>query len=167
MKISELNKSDYEIRNYHKLDLILSDLCKMVIAGQKKDKDYGMVAACVLDVDNNIVARTSKKVDGKWSHAERNAISAYEKKYGKIPEGSIIITTCSPCSETMDDRYGESCTDLINQSPVKKVYSGYEDPTQPEEDREYNEMVTKNKSIRDLCKKFAATFLDKEKKSLT
>ena len=156
------DQSDYEIRNYHKLDKILVELCNEIIEGQKTDPDmYGMVASCVLDLDQNRTTSTSTKDGDKWKHAERNAIDAYNEIYGDIPEGSIIITTLSPCSEHMHDRYGESCTDLINQSTVKKVYSGYTDPTQKEEDREFNIMETENSSIRDLCKRFADTFLGK------
>jgi hypothetical protein len=59
----------------------------------------------------------------------------------------------------MDERYGEDCTDLINQHGVKKVYAGYMDPTQEEEHRDFNIMETENGSIRDMCKEFADTFL--------
>jgi pyrimidine deaminase RibD-like protein len=170
MKITELLKndahdqSDYEIRNYKKLDGILSKLCEMVISGQKRNNQhFGMVAACVLDNDNNIVFGINLPAGGdKRVHAEKVAMEEYQKKYGDIPEGSIILTTCSPCSESMDEREGESCTDYINNSNVKKVYCGFHDPTQHEEHRKFNLMETQNKSIRDLCKKFASTFLDYE-----
>ena len=106
MKIRDLFESDtdYEIRNLEKLDLILVDLCKLVIECQKKDSDhYGMVAAAVLDPDNNVVSRCNYPAeDGKRIHAERAAMEAYEKEYGDIPEGSIILTTLSPCSELHD-----------------------------------------------------------------
>ena len=154
------SQDDYEIRNYKKLDSILNDLCKLVIKGQRRDSDkYGMVAAAVLDSDQNLVASTSTSNGNKWIHAERNAIERYISKHGDIPEGSIIVTTCSPCSETMADRYKESCTDFINQQGIKKVYAGYMDPTQDEDQREFNIIETENSSIRELCKKFANTFL--------
>lgn len=156
-----MRASDFEIRNYEKLDRILSKLCDLVDKGQSSDNDYGMVAAAVLDPKNRIVARLNRPAsNGKRIHAERAAMEAYEKEYGSIPEGSIIITTCSPCSEHMDERYGESCTELINQSIVKKVYAGYMDPTQEEEHREFNIMETEDESIRSRCKQFADTFLD-------
>lgn len=163
MKMNELlEDASSEIHNYKKLDGILHELCKLVVKGQKTNSDhYGMVAAAVLDPDNQLVARLNLPADnGKRIHAERAAMDAYNQEYGEIPEGSIIITTCSPCSEHMDERYKESCTDLINNSPVKKVYTGYIDPTQEEEHRDFNIMETENESIRDLCKKFAETFLD-------
>jgi len=160
--------SDYEIHNYKKLDRILTMLCKMVIEGQKKDKEYyGMVAACVLDPDNQMVAKVNYPTDdGLRVHAERAAMEAYQAKYGEIPEGSIIVTTLSPCNErsdeTADGRAGNNCTDLINHSPVHKVYCGYMDPSQGDEahnERDFNLMETENGSIRDLCKSFADTFL--------
>jgi pyrimidine deaminase RibD-like protein len=170
MKIRDLFESDtdYEIRNLEKLDLILVDLCKLVIEYQKKDSDhYGMVAAAVLDPDNNVVSRCNYPAeDGKRIHAERAAMEAYEKEYGDIPEGSIILTTLSPCSElhdvTADGRHGPSCTNLINNSIIHKVYCGYMDPSQNDnehDERTFTLQETNNAGIRDLCKQFADTFL--------
>lgn len=167
MRFVEFNQSDYEIRNLTKLDGILVNLCNMIIEGQKKDHEYyGMVAAAVLDPDNNLVAEVNFPRDGLRVHAERAAMESYVKKYGDIPEGSIILTTLSPCSElhdvTADDRYGESCTELINNSTVHKVYCGYWDPSQGDdehEERRFTLEETRNPDIRKLCKKFADTFL--------
>ena len=158
---------DQEIHNYSKLDNILEKLCDMVVKGQKSDKDYGMVAACVLDPDNNIVAGlNSPGTNGKRVHAERVAIEKYENKYGTVPEGSIIITTLSPCNESDDEtamgRVGESCTDYLNSKGIEKVYCGYMDPTQDNFNREFNIMETSDKAIRHKCKQFADTFLKKE-----
>jgi len=166
-KVGLEESMDSEIHNYHKLDRILQKLCEMVIKGQDSDKDYGMVAACVLDPDNNMVAGlNSPGADGKRVHAERVAIEKYEHKYGEVPKGSIVITTLSPCNESHDetaaDRVGESCTDYINSKGIGKVYCGYMDPTQDNNNRNFNLMETSDKSIREECKKFADTFLKHE-----
>jgi len=163
MKVNELlESSNDEIHSYKKLDTYLYQLCNLVVNGQKKNKEqFGMVAAGILDPDNNFVPGINLPgPNNTRRHAERVAIDNYNKQYGDIPEGSICITTCSPCSEHMDERYGESCTDLINQHGIKKVYAGYMDPTQDEEQREYNIMETANSSIRNMCKQFADTFLN-------
>ena len=158
MRFGEFKRASQE-----HLDEILVRLCAMVVDGQKKDPDhYGMVAAAVLDPDNNCVAATSYNEDGKWVHAERAAIDAYHSRGGRIPAGSIIITTCSPCSEKMDDRYSESCTDLINDTGVDLVYAGYEDPTQHESQAKFKVEVSDNPKIHELCHVFASTFMDKE-----
>ena len=156
--------SEEEIHNYTKLDKILKKLCEMVVKGQKSDKDYGMVAACVLDPNDNIVAGlNSPGTDSKRVHAERVAIEKYEQKYGEVPEGSIVITTLSPCNEhddeTAADRVGESCAEYINSKGIEKVYCGYIDPTQDNDIRNFNLLETSDKSIREECKKFADTFL--------
>ena len=161
--ISE-SRSDYEIHNRPKLDSILADLCQMIIAGQRSDPHYyGFVAAAVVDPRNQICkavnyydTRTGNRV-----HAERAALDAYYEKYGEKPNrGSIIVTTCSPCSvDSMDGRYGQSCTDLINESGVHKVYAGFEDPTQEEPQKHFNLEITDNPKINKLCQKFADTFL--------
>jgi pyrimidine deaminase RibD-like protein len=156
-----MRASDFEIRNYEKLDRILSKLCELVNKGQSSDKDYGMVAAAVLDPSNQLVARLNRPGrDGKRIHAEHAAMEAYQQKYGDIPAGSIILTTLSPCNEHMDERDGPSCTSIINDSPVKKVYCGYIDPTQDDDTRQFNVLETANKQIRQQCKEFADTFLD-------
>jgi pyrimidine deaminase RibD-like protein len=160
-----MRASDFEISNYDKLDTILSRLCKLVERGQESEKDYGMVAACVLDPSNRVVAGLNYPgKDGLRVHAERAAMEAYNKKHGDVPEGSIIITTLSPCNEDGTDmarhRYGSSCTDYINQTVIKKVYCGYIDPSQTDDTRQFNLMETSDKSIRQQCKQFADTFLD-------
>jgi pyrimidine deaminase RibD-like protein len=156
-----MRASDFEIHNYSKLDNILSKLCDMVVQGQKSDKDYGMVAAAVVDPDNQIVARLNRPgIDGKRIHAEHAAMEDYTHKYGPIPEGSIVVTTLSPCNEHMDERDGPSCTSIINDSTVKKVYCGYMDPTQDDDTRQFNLMETADRELRTRCKQFADTFLD-------
>lgn len=170
MKINEIlteaviigENSDNEIHNYNKLDKILYKLCNMVEQGNNtRPEYYGMVAAAVLDPTNQIVARLNRPgKDGKRIHAERAAMTDYVNKYGSIPSGSIVITTLSPCNEHMDERDGASCTDIINNSSIKKVYCGYIDPTQDNDTRQFNLLETADKNIRNQCKQFADTFLD-------
>jgi len=163
MKLYEFTDADYQIHDRDFLDRCLVELVRLVIEGQNLDPEkFGMVAACVLDPDRRAVARTSMKIDEKWVHAERNAMDSYEREYGEIPEGSIILTTLSPCDNPMTDRYSGSCTDYINQSPVKKVYCGYRDPSQHDEDFDFTMECTDNRDIRKLCKKLAWTFLGTE-----
>jgi pyrimidine deaminase RibD-like protein len=156
--------SDFEIRNRDKLDDILVNLCEMVIWGKKNNPDeYGMVAAAVLDPDNNLVSALNHQTQAGDVHGERAAIDAYHSKFGDIPEGSIIITTCSPCSEPMPNRAGDSCTDLINSTTVHKVYAGYRDPSQETmSSKTWHLEITRNKKIQQLCKSFADTWLKDE-----
>jgi len=151
----------YVIRNYKKLDRILVELCGMILQGQKTNPEkFGMVAACVLDIDNRKVCRVNYLTkNNKRVHAERAAMNAYEKEYGSIPIGSIVITTLSPCSEHMDDRFGRSCTHLINNSNIHKVYCGYIDPTQQGDVRSFSLKETENLIIKKSCKKIADNFL--------
>lgn len=157
---------DYQVHNTPKLDRILTRLIKMVIQGQEKDSDhYGMVAAAVVDPDNRII--TGINLSGKGNtrvHAERVAIDKYTKQYGEIPQGSIIVTTLSPCNEygtdMADERSGSSCTDLINTTRVHKVYAGYADPSQHDHsEQDFTVTVTDNRDIKQMCKRLADTFL--------
>lgn len=161
-----MKPQDFQIHSTGKLDKILVKCCELIIKYYQKDPDYwGRVAACVLDPDNNAVFGVNHRAsDGTSKHGERVAIENYEKKYGTIPEGSIIITTLSPCSLGIADRYEESCTDLVANKGVRKVYCGYSDPTQSDSDeyihKKFHEQETRNEKIRELCKKIADTFLD-------
>ena len=158
-----MRASDFEVRNHDKLDNILVRLCELVIQGQQKNQDLGMVAAAVLDPDNNCVVGINYPAkDGKRVHAERAAIDSYYARFGPIPEGSIILTTCSPCTQEMSEREGVNCSDLVDEVGVHKVYAGYQDPTQSQGHKKYHLEITRNPKIQALCKAFADTFLKDE-----
>jgi pyrimidine deaminase RibD-like protein len=158
------HRGDYELRNYHKLDKYLAELCDLVEKGQASGKDFGMVAAGILPLKGDYMARLNRPGENGRIHAEHAVIEDFIKKYGSIPEGSVIITTLSPCNTPMDERDGPSCADLLNEHGIQKVYCGYIDPTQhdgAEDNREYNLVETSNKELRSRCEAFADTFLDK------
>jgi len=153
-----------EVVNYKKLDRFVIQCVERVIQAKKKDLDYyGMVGACVIDPEQRAVFGVNHRDQaGKRIHAERAAIMNYHGKYGAVPEGSIIISTLSPCNEPMDERHGVSCTDLINQSNVKKVYCGYIDPTQDSNQRLFGQVESSNPDVRKICKTLADTFLSED-----
>lgn len=161
---TNMRASDFQITDHEKLDEILVRLCEMVVEGQKKTKyNLGMVAAAVLDPDNNCVVGINYPTqDGKRVHAERAAIDSYTARFGDIPEGSIIITTCSPCTQPMAERAGINCSDLVDQVGVHRVYAGYKDPTQDFDSKRYHIEITRNQKIQALCRAFADTFLKDE-----
>jgi pyrimidine deaminase RibD-like protein len=153
---------DFQIHSTDRLDRILAQLCQLIIDGKKTNPDYyGMVSAAILDPNNNLVMAVNHVDDStdQRVHAERAAVNKYASQYGKVPAGSIIITTLSPCSEHMSDRFGESCTDFINSLDIHKVYCGYEDPTQHVDHKQFHTRETRNPKLRELCKQFADTFL--------
>jgi hypothetical protein len=60
----------------------------------------------------------------------------------------------------MDERYGESCTDLLSDYAIEKCYAGWQDPTQhPAEDYPFNLKITDNADIFNTCRDIAASFL--------
>jgi pyrimidine deaminase RibD-like protein len=158
-----MRAADFETQDQAQLDQILIGLCEVVVQGQQKDQDLGVVAAAVLDPDNNCVVGINYPApNGQRVHGERAAIDAYQARFGPIPKGSIIITTCSPCTQDMSERVGINCSDLIDEVGVHKVYAGYQDPSQGQIHNEYLLEITRNPKIRKLCEKFADTFLKKE-----
>lgn len=161
MKIFEFIDVQLRPSNYRKFDSILLDLCNLIRQGQKKDNSYfGLVAACVLDPTGNKILRINHRDSkGKRIHAERAAVDAFISKYGKIPKGSIVITTLSPCTEPMDDRHGRSCSKLIGDTPIREVYCGYVDPTQTIGGHKFKIKQSENSRVQKLCKHFSDQFL--------
>lgn len=163
-----IQSDNFKITNTPKLDRLLVRCLELLLKKRKERPEYwGLVAACVLDTDNRAVFGVNHITkSGTRKHAERVAIERYEKKYGPVPAGSIIITTLSPCSASMSERWGDSCTSVINDTSVGKVYCGYEDPTQSDNQnylrKQFHTKTTRNKHIRALCKQIADSFLDKE-----
>jgi pyrimidine deaminase RibD-like protein len=164
-----MRAEDFEITDHDKLDDILVRLCEMVVEGQYKKKlNLGVVAAAVLDPDMNCVVGINYPTrDGLRVHAERAAIDSYTARFGEIPSGSIIITTCSPCTQPMAEREGINCSDLVDQVGIHRVYAGYKDSTQDVDGQNYRIEITRNAKIRALCRAFAATFLDENLNELS
>jgi len=136
------------------LDRILVELCELVIKGQQEDQNHsGMVGACVVGPKGRAYS-TSHNDNGKWSHAEREAIEYYESAYGPVDDTCSVVTTLSPCTNKMSDRAGSSCADFLASKGISKVYCGYKDPTQGGEYK-----VTDNSKIKHICKELADTFL--------
>ena len=155
-----MRAEDFEITNTTRLDEILTELCALVIQGQSKGQDLGLVGAAVLDPDNNCVVGINYPTrSGQRVHAERAAIDSYTARFGAIPEGSIMITTLNPCSQPMAERVGDSCTSFIQQHGIHKVYCGYRDPAQVDANKTFHLQMTRNPKIQALCRAFAVTFV--------
>jgi pyrimidine deaminase RibD-like protein len=135
------------------LDAILAKLCEMILEGQDSDSEfYGMVGACVVCPGGELVYGVNYEAkDGTRVHAERAAL----ERCADVSPECIIVTTLSPCNRPMDERSGESCENLIASYGISHVYCGYKDPTQDQD----NSIETQNTKIRELCKRFADTFL--------
>jgi pyrimidine deaminase RibD-like protein len=157
---TDMRASDFERSDQDQLDEILTGLCELVIQGQHKNQDLGMVAAAVLDPDMNCVVGINYPTrNGKRVHAERAAIDSYTARFGPVPPGSTVVTTLNPCSHDMAEREGSSCTDLVQQHGIHKVYCGVIDPEQVINNPAFDLEVTSNSKIQALCKAFANTFL--------
>jgi pyrimidine deaminase RibD-like protein len=151
-----------EITKLGKLDSVLEKCIDMIRRGHETDPEkYGRVAACLIDNKNNhTYAINMPGPNGTRRHAERMAIDRHLKSHGRIGPNAIMITTLSPCVRHMDERDGESCTDLLSDYGIEKCYAGWQDPTQhPAEDYPFNLQVTDNADIFNTCKDIAASFL--------
>jgi len=150
---------------YELCDRTLVELCSGIIEHQKQDADkYGLVAAAVIDPERRVVKGINYLLPtGKRVHAERAAIANYIRKHGAIPADSMVVTTLSPCANRMSERDGPSCTELLNDSPVTRVYAGYQDPTQRHLAHDgFDVVYTQNAKIESVCKSIADCFLKEE-----
>lgn len=156
---------DFKIHSEERLDVLLADCIELLFQRRRENPEYwGLVSAAIMDPDEVIVFGVNHITkDGTRKHAERVAIENYENRFGTVPPGSIIVTTLSPCSDDMSERWGDSCTELINHSDIRKVYAGYEDSQQVDTDRyrhkRFRVKVTENPRLRELCQRISATFL--------
>ena len=139
----------------------------MIVTAVDQDQDAGMVAAAVVDPNNNIVSRIGINQDGHWVHAERYAIEEYQRQFGNIPNGTTIVTTLSPCtSDNMELRSGDSCCSLLEELGIKEVYCGYYDPEQAYGYPKYKLIETTNPKIKELCRQIAQRMFDRDKEDL-
>ena len=151
-----------EITKLGKLDSVLERCIDMIYRGQETNPEkYGRVAACLIDNNNNhTYAINLPGPNGTRRHAERVAIDKHLKLHGDIGPNAIMVTTLSPCVNSMDERDGESCTELLSDYGIEKCYAGWQDPTQqPETDYPFNLQVTDNADIFNTCQHIAASFL--------
>jgi len=159
MRLSEFTQPKLPFSR-DKLDDLLIDLCEKVIKGQEEAPDfYGMVASAVIDPNGKMVTGINYLYGNQRIHAERDAIDRYEEGHGKLPKGSMVVTTLSPCNTAKypnhPERYGDDCQQLLDNLGVKYVYCGYKNP----EENPDSSVETNNPKIKKLCKQFADTFL--------
>jgi pyrimidine deaminase RibD-like protein len=154
MKTVDVDRSKY-------YDAILTQVCSKVLHLYKKDKNkYGLCGSVVLNTDNKIAFGIYHPNTGV--HSERDAIDNYESKYGELTSTCIILTTCSPCTDPMKNRKGESCRDMIDKTPIGYVYAGFRDPTQHTFDKKkYKLVITDNEKLNTLCAMFATSWINK------
>lgn len=157
--------SDYAIHSIPKLDTVLARCCELVLEYRRWDPDYwGMVGSCIIDRHNNHVYGVNHRTGGKRNHAEVAAIQNYINKYGD-PDfgGAIVVTTLSPCTTDIDQPGGINCTEYIADYGIKKVYCGWQDPTQIDNPvyrgKRFHLKETRNPKLRLICEKMAMTFL--------
>jgi len=67
----------------------------------------------------------------------------------------------------MSERWGDSCTEMINDSDIRKVYAGCEDRPQVDTDqyrhKRFRVKVTENPRLRKLCQQIAKPITDRSK----
>lgn len=120
------------------LDSLLQQCLDQIYSSWDGNVQSGAVGAAVILPSGEIVFGVStKSKDGLWIHAERQAINKVVEKYGKVPENSKILTTLEPCFDTMPNRVGCSCSELIHQNNIDFTYCGLEDDMQQELNPDY------------------------------
>lgn len=164
MKFNEITK---EIP-FEDLDQILVKLCEMIVDALATDPEAAMVGAAIVDLNGHQVLRLGEKISPtEWNHAERTVIADYQSAYGNIPEGSILVTTLSPCNKQhMALRHGTSCKDLIEQAGIKEVYIGYYDPKQEDVTPNFKMYETDNPKIKEACERISQAMFQRDEEHI-
>jgi pyrimidine deaminase RibD-like protein len=106
-------------------DRLLYDVIA-VLADKWSDPKCGLVSCGLFSPKHPPVIKTSlQHEEGKWIHAERNAIDNFVLKYGPPGDDTIVIVTLSPCISTISSaRVGSSCSDLLLGYGLRSVHIG-------------------------------------------
>lgn len=149
-----------DVVDKYSMDQILVNCLKLVIRRYKdyENNIFGLVGAALVTAEHETMYETSRAtLSQKYKHAEYCVIEKFINKYGSIPSDAILVTTLSPCFNHMDDRYGDSCSNIISAMGIKIVYSGLSDTTQLKYDPAhydhvpYDLIITQNEDIKELC----------------
>lgn len=126
------------------------------------NENVGFVS-CVIEDHGQLVVATNTFIEPeRLVHAERNAISIFEKKYGALSSESIVIVTLSPCVVFSKSRVGESCSSLLLQKGVKTIHFGLlhskQGPINNYEGLGFTASETTNEETKKVCKKLLSLF---------
>ena len=94
-----------------------------------KDPKTGLVASGIFDPPHPPLFATSQLIqEGKWIHAERNALQQFFKIHNHPGPHAEIVVTLSPCvKEISESRMGRPCVDLLSRYKIGHVYAGIMD----------------------------------------
>jgi len=96
------------------------------------NSNVGIVGAGIFDSCHSPILATSiQNQEGKWLHAEFNALQKYHSKYGLPPRDAVIVVTLSPCIKACSkSRVGNSCTSYLQRYQLTRVHTGTLDQLQ-------------------------------------
>ena len=89
-----------------------------------------VVAGIIADGCEPVFATSTSAGPGCWYHAERNALTNFQRLYGTPAPGSLVVSSLSPCLRPSVSRAGESCTQLLLDHGLTTVHAGIVDPEQ-------------------------------------
>jgi pyrimidine deaminase RibD-like protein len=95
------------------------------VGGKSKDPE-GVVAACLVNADGEIIFSSPSADDG-IRHAEDLVIKNAKNENIDMTSNIILYTTLEPCSQRTDNNIDDCTTRIIN-SGIKKVIIGARDP---------------------------------------
>ena len=148
---------------------VCDDYLKLVIqhlADHWMDPEVGIVAAGIFDPKYPPVIATSElRGEGKWIHAERNALEQFESQYGEPGPETIVVITLSPCIKPMPkSRVSSSCTELLLKRGLKRVHAGVIDSLQVNEGiQDYKNLglditIPEHNSCKSVCENLPSIF---------
>lgn len=159
MKWHEIIKESNDV---NQMDSLLQQCLDKIYSHWDGNVNHGAVAAALMIPGREPIIEVSyKQPDDMWIHAERHVINQTIEQYGAVPPNSIMVSTLEPCFDAMPNRIGCSCSKLIGDNGIEKVYAGLHDHMQEEIDPHYKHpfeiQYSENPGIKFECTKLFDT----------
>lgn len=88
------------------------------------DPHSGFVASILIDKEKSVIATNTFVTGDRLRHAEFNAVTLYEKKYGPVSSKALLVVTLSPCIVYSGYREGPSCSQFLLDKEITRVHVG-------------------------------------------
>ncbi|MDO8487732.1 MAG: hypothetical protein Q7S31_00260 [bacterium] len=130
-----------------------------------QDPGVGIVAAVLVGPHGQTVSSLSTyEGEGRFSHAEANALKLHFQWLGKVAPGTKAVVTLSPCIQlNPETRVGKSCTEMLLENGISQVHVGHLDTFQLPSIAAYQELglqvtVTEDPQLGSICRALANLF---------
>lgn len=88
------------------------------------DPRSGFVASTLIDNGKSVTTTNTFVTGDKLRHAEFNAVSLFEEKYGVVSPDAVLVVSLSPCIVYSGYREGPACSQFLLDKGITRVHVG-------------------------------------------